>query len=132
MFTSNRHATLAATLVLFKLFPAFDHIKFDTLKGPIEANRLADGYVEAGLLVSKHPSRLTANEANVKAKVAQACSMDVADIVDFQSAQSNSLTEENLLVVLRPEVDLAGLAVDTKQLVSLSFSLIACSTRIQF
>lgn len=118
---ARRHATLAATIVLFSLFPELQHFTYDTLKGPIQANRLSDGSVEAGLLISKQPSKLPASEEeHAKQAVARACSFQVEDIVDFQKAQSNSLSEENLLVVLRPEVDLKSLSVDTEQLVGFS------------
>lgn len=115
-----RHATVAATLVLLQLFPGLNHLEYDTLKGPIEANRLEDGYVEVGLPISKRLSPISPlNDANrLKRQLAAACGLQSsAPIRDVQSAQSNDLTQRNLLVLLEAEMDLGALSIDTQALV---------------
>lgn len=119
-FVLPRHATVAATLVLLQAFPALNRFEYETLKGPIEANRLEDGYVEVGLPISKRPAPISppSEGDKLKRQLAAACGLQSSDrIIDLQSAQSNSLTEQNLLVVLDVEVDLGALPINPQELV---------------
>lgn len=118
----DRHATIAATLYLFRTFPTLSTVTYDTPKGPLIANSLADGYVEAGLSISARPTSLDSSEAVEHQKlVAAACGVPFSAIIDFQTAQSNDISKSNLLVVLDPNIYLQALKVDPNELGKLPY-----------